>query len=72
MKRGLIFFLAGEGVCALNYVFFGEDSFLLEYLHSFGMALSFGFATYAVFQAFDLRILGYSDPKVKCAAIPRP
>ena len=69
LKRGLIFFLAGEGVCALNYVFFGEDSFLLEYLHSLGMVVAFGFVIYAVLDGFEQRILNINHPKEKCAGL---
>ncbi len=69
LRRGLFFFLAGEIFCAVNYIFFGENSYLVEYLHIFGMVLAFGFTTYAIFEALDTRILNISDPQKKCAAI---
>ncbi len=69
LRWGLFFFLAGESFCAINYIFFGENSYLVEYLHIFGMVLAFGFTTYAIFEALDTRILNISDPQKKCAAI---
>ena len=35
----------------------------------YGMVLSFAFVTYAILEALDHRILGYSDPKKRCAAL---
>src|SRR4030042_6481036 len=42
LRRAMIFFFAGESSCAVYYVF-SQACYLLEYLHSFGMLLSFGF-----------------------------
>ena len=69
LRWGLLFFLLGESFCAVNYAFYSDDSYLLEYLHSFGMLLSFGFGTYAFFEALDLRLVKYSDPDKRCAAL---
>ena len=63
---GLIFFLSGEIFCAVNYIFFEEKSYLMEYLHIYGMVLCFGSVTYAFMEGVDLRIIKYSDPAEKC------
>ena len=39
LRWGLIFFFLGENACAVNYAFFQEQSYLLEYMHSLGMLL---------------------------------
>ena len=70
LRWGLIAFLAGEAMCAMNYLAYGETSALLEYLHSFGMVAAFGFTTHAVAAALDGRFIRYSDPDERCAAIP--
>jgi rhodanese-related sulfurtransferase len=70
LRWGLIFFFAGEAFCAANYLVFAEESALLEYLHSFGMVLSFAFAAYAAFEGIDSRLIHYSDPEGRCAAVP--
>ena len=62
LKGALFSFFAGELFCAVNYLFFGEDSYLFEYLHVYGMVLSFGFLAYAVMEGFDTRIIHFSDP----------
>ncbi|MCK5057583.1 MAG: rhodanese-like domain-containing protein [Candidatus Aminicenantes bacterium] len=69
LKWGLVFFLAGETACWVNYFVFRDTSFLSEYLHSFGMVLSFAFVTFALFEGIDRRIIKYSDIEQKCAAI---
>jgi hypothetical protein len=69
LRWGLVFFLAGEIFCAVNFLFFSEDSYLVEYLHCYGMVLAFGFTALAVVEAFDLRILGVSDRSRPCAAL---
>ncbi|HUT52980.1 MAG TPA: rhodanese-like domain-containing protein [bacterium] len=70
LRRGLAFFLAGESFCAMNYLFFSEDSYLIEYLHGFGMVVAFGFTSYAVMEGLDRRVLKYSDQAAQCAALP--
>jgi rhodanese-related sulfurtransferase len=67
LRVGLIAFLVGETFCAINYLFLGEDSYIVEYLHSLGMVLAFGFTTLAVIEAIDSRILGLTDPATRCA-----
>jgi len=69
LRWSMIFFFIGENFCAINYLVFTDKSHLLEYLHSYGMLLSFGFATYAILEGIDSRILMLSDPNTKCAAL---
>jgi len=68
LRWSMIFFFAGESSCAVYYIF-SQACYLLEYLHSFGMLLSFGFAAYALFEGMDTRILRLSDPDQRCAAM---
>jgi len=70
LRWGLIFFFIGEAFCAANYLAYEDRSFLFEYLHSFGMALCFGFVTYAAFEGMDRWLIRYSDLKETCAALP--
>lgn len=70
LKGALLSFFAGELFCAVNYLFYGEDSYLFEYLHVYGMVLSFGFLAYALMEGFDARIVHFSDPAKKCAIQP--
>ena len=58
----------GENFCAANYLFTqNHGSHLLEYLHSLGMVLSFGFAAFALIEGIDRYALRYSDEKKSCA-----
>ena len=69
LKWAMICFFLGEQACAVNYVAFGEQSYLTEYLHSFGMLVCFSLTTWAVFEALDRRLIGLSPPDQKCAAL---
>ena len=69
LRWGMISFFLGEAACAVSYFGYKETSYLWEYLHGAGMAVSFGFITYAVLEAVDERILGLSDPQRRCAAV---
>ncbi|MBE0535033.1 MAG: rhodanese-like domain-containing protein [Phycisphaerae bacterium] len=69
LRWSMIFFFVGENFCAVNYIFFGDTSYLVEYLHSFGMLLSAAFATYAIIEGVDGRILMLSDSNHRCAAV---
>jgi rhodanese-related sulfurtransferase len=70
LRAALLSFFAGELCCAINYLFFGEDSFLFEYLHIYGMVLSFGFVAYALMEGLDARVMHFSDPAKKCSLMP--
>lgn len=66
-KLGIIAFLLGEGACALNYVFMGRSLFL-EYLHMIGMLACFSFASWAITEAIDIRLLHITQKEKACAA----
>lgn len=67
---GILIFLAAETACAVNYLFYDHDSYLAEYLHSFGMTLSFGVAAFAILHGVDERLLRFSAPDRHCAFLP--
>jgi len=69
LRWAMIFFFVGENCCAVNYVFFGETSYLFEFLHSYGMLLCFAFTTYAIIEGVDNRIVHVSDPEDNCGAL---
>ena len=69
LRWGIIAFFIGETACAVNYFGCKETSYFWDYLHGAGMAVSFGFITYAVLEAVDERILGLSDPQRRCAGV---
>ena len=57
LRWGLVAFLAGETFCAINFYVYRHESLLSEYAHSFGMALAFGFLTFALLEILDKRLL---------------
>jgi hypothetical protein len=67
LRWGLIAFLTGETFCAVNYFIFQHGSLLSEYLHSYGMALAFGLAAFAVFHGLDSRLLKINQADSHCA-----
>jgi len=69
LRRGLAAFLAGEGACAINYLFLGGRSDLWEFFHSYGMVVAFSFISYALLEGMDRRLIKYSAPKDRCAAV---
>jgi hypothetical protein len=69
LRWGLLAFFIGEGFCAINYLIYQEESYLAEYLHSFGMVISFSFIAYALLEGLDRRIIQYSYPQKGCAFI---
>ncbi|MCJ7432815.1 MAG: hypothetical protein MUO77_04940 [Anaerolineales bacterium] len=69
MRWGLLALFIGEAFCAMNYLVFRDQSCFVEYLHSFGMVVSFGFIAYALLEGLDRRIIQYSNPQKQCAFI---
>ncbi len=67
LRRAMIAFFIGEAFCAINVLGFHDQSILLEHLHSAGMVLSLGFATYALLEGVDARIIHFSGDG-RCAA----
>ena len=67
LKWAMLFFFTGENFCAANFLFTrNHDSYLLEYLHSLGMVLSFGFAAFAFMEGIDRHALRFSDARKSC------
>ena len=69
LRWAMIFFFIGENCCTVNYLAFHETSYLLEYLHMFGMLMCFGFVAYAFLEGVDRRLLMLSDPGSKCVSL---
>ncbi len=67
LRWGMAAFLFGESACAVNYIVFGEQSHLAEYLHCYGMLVAFAFITYAVLEGLDRRVIHLSAAGKKCA-----
>lgn len=68
-RWSMVFFFAGEFFCYLNFFLFGDDSHLTEYLHSYGMVVAAGFGAYAFFEGVDRRLVRFSSPTERCAAL---
>ena len=69
LKWALILFLTGEVFCAINYLLFSENSYLLEYLHSYGMVMAFALAVYAIIMGLEDRILKLNHPNDRCTGL---
>ena len=69
LRWAMIAFFCGENFCAANYLLFQDGSYLLEYMHIFGMLLCFGLVVFALLEGIDRRLFKYSDPDSSCAAL---
>ncbi|MFC1883419.1 rhodanese-like domain-containing protein [Thermodesulfobacteriota bacterium] len=69
LKYSMIFFFLGENFCAVNYLFYSHQSYLLEYFHSLGMVVSFAFAAYSLLEWMDKYVFNYSDLLKKCVFV---
>lgn len=68
LKWSMIFFFIGENFCAANFLFTeNHDVYLLEYFHSLGMVLSFGFAAFALIEGMDRYATHFTEPDKKCS-----
>jgi len=67
---GLLCFLVGEVFCYINLLVFGDNSYLSEYLHSYGMALGFALVMYAVMEGLETRLLHTGHREKRCALLP--
>ena len=68
LKWSMVFFFVGENFCAANFLFTdNHDVYLLEYLHSLGMVLSFGFAAFALIEGLDRYAIHFTEPDKKCS-----
>jgi rhodanese-related sulfurtransferase len=69
LRWSMIFFFVCENACALNVLALKETSYVLEYLHSAGMAVCLSFLAFAVLEGVDRRVVGLSTPHQRCAAM---
>jgi hypothetical protein len=69
LRWGLIWFWGGEQACTANYLFAGSQSELLEFGHNWGMAVGFGFVAWAAMEGLDRRLIRFSSPTDRCAAL---
>lgn len=67
---GMLIFLAAEIFCAINYIFYDHDSYLAEYLHNYGMTLSFSIVFFVILHMFDVRLVQFSVPDKRCMFLP--
>jgi hypothetical protein len=69
VRRAMWAFLVGETLCAVNFIFYREENILLEFLHSYGMVVSFSLFFYGAMRFLDLRVLKFTAPEDKCALL---
>jgi rhodanese-related sulfurtransferase len=69
LRRGLWAFFVGESFCYVNFLIFHDDSYLSEFLHSYGMVVGFGFILYALLEGIDRRAIHYNDLDKRCTAM---
>lgn len=69
LKGAMLAFLIGENACAANYLFFHDQSLLMEYFHMYGMVICFGLVVYACVEAADRRAFHFSDRDRPCALL---
>jgi len=62
LQCGQIAFLTGEVFCAINFYIYKHESLLSEYLHSYGMALGFGFTSFALLEGLERLIVSRTSP----------
>jgi len=68
LQWGQIAFLIGETFCAINFYIYKHESILSEYLHSYGMALAFGFTSFALLEGWEDLFGGRIRSKVDAEA----
>jgi len=69
LRWGLLAFFIGEAFCSVNYLFFHDRSILSEFLHNYGMVLSFAFIGYALQESLDKYVIHYSHPTKRCSFV---
>ncbi len=69
LRWAMVSFFVGENCCAINYFAFDEGSYLMDYVHAMGMLLAIGFASYAIMDGIDRRMLMLSDAKRRCVPL---
>lgn len=66
IRRGMIAFLVGEGLCAVNFLFASNHGDVLEVLHGAGMVVMGAYLSWGLYQLLDQRLLRLSDPGARC------
>jgi len=66
LRWSMIAFLAGEALCALNYLAAAGESLYLDLGHGLGMSLSTMFFAWGLFTLVDERIMGLTAPNKPC------
>lgn len=69
VKWALVALLVGEAFCALNFIFFHEDSLLAEHIHNAGMIMSFTLVGWAAIVGLDSRIIKLGAQDKPCAIV---
>ena len=69
LRWGLLAFFIGEAFCSINYLIFHDKSILSEFLHNYGMVVSFAFIGYAFQESLDKYVIQYSHPTKRCSFI---
>ncbi len=67
LKYGIAVFLVGESFCAINYLFFGDESHLIDWVHGSAMAVGLSIIMLGFICFFDDRMIFYSDSGKRCA-----
>lgn len=67
LQYGIAVFLVGESFCTLNYLFFGDESHLMDWGHGFAMAVGLGIIVLGFICFFDERMIFYSASGKRCA-----
>ncbi len=70
LKRAMQFFLAGEILCAVNYMAFNDRSVITEYLHGYGMVVCFSLIFLALLRGMEKRLIHHMEPDKKCIMLP--
>jgi rhodanese-related sulfurtransferase len=66
IRQGMIAFLVGESICALNFLFTAGASETLELLHGAGMVVMGALVTWGLYLLLDERVLRFADPEARC------
>jgi rhodanese-related sulfurtransferase len=64
IRNSMVAFLAGEGICAVNYIIGETDSG--DLLHGLGMLVMGALLPWGLFRLLDERVLRLSDPESRC------
>ncbi|MFH1436390.1 MAG: hypothetical protein ABIJ56_11790 [Pseudomonadota bacterium] len=67
LRAGVAIFFAGELFCAINFLFVDGMSMVLDWVHSLGMVLGFGFIFLGLFTLLDVRVFFITGKDKRCA-----